>query len=83
MAARFVVGTASLKDIRDLSDNVYALDLIINKSFLIIADPSFWVKNEEDIKAWCNFSLTKWSQYGTMLGFINDEERSLFLMRWA
>jgi hypothetical protein len=83
MSRRFVVGNASLKDIRDLSDNVYALDLIINKSFLIIADPSFWVKNEEDIKAWCDSCLTRWSQYGMMLGFVNDEERNLFLMRWA
>jgi hypothetical protein len=83
MTRRFVIGNASLKDIRDLSDNVYALDLIINKSFLIISDPSFWVKNEEDIKAWCNSSLTNWSQKGMILAFINDEERNLFLMRWA
>ena len=52
MSQRFVVGNASLKNIRDLSDNVYAIELIINNSFLIIADPSFWVKNEEDITTW-------------------------------
>jgi hypothetical protein len=85
MAARFIVGNASLKDIRDLSvsDDVYAIDLIQNNSILIIGQPSFYILNEQEIIKWCNSSLTKWTQKGMILGFINDEERNLFLMQWA
>jgi hypothetical protein len=85
MSQRFIVGNASLQNIRDLSvsDDVYAIDLIKNNSILIIADPSWWVFNEADIINWCNSSLIKWSRHGMLLWFINDEERNLFLMRWA
>jgi hypothetical protein len=85
MAARFIVGNASLKDIRDLSlsDDIYAVDLIVNKSILVIGDVSFYINNEAEIRWWCNSSLTNWAQKGMILGFINDEERNLFLMRWA
>jgi len=83
MTQRFVVGNVSLKNIRELSDDIYTIDLIKNNSILIIADPSWWIFNEKDIETWCNASLTNWSQKGMILGFINDEERNLFLMRWA
>lgn len=85
MAARFIVGNASLKDIRDLSlsDDIYAIDLIQNKSILVISDITFYINNETEIRQWCNSSLTNWSQKGMIMGFVNDEERNLFLMRWA
>jgi len=84
MAPRFIVGhKTSLQDIRTISSDIYAIDLIKNNSILVIADPSWWVFNEEDIEQWCNSCLTKWSQHGMLIGFVNDEERNLFLMRWA
>ena len=84
MLPRFIVGNGlSLSEVRELSDDIQVIDLIQNKSILVIANVSWWVFNEEDIKKWCDQSLTKWSQKGMILGFINDEERSLFLMRWA
>ena len=82
MSRRFIISPVSLQVLRDLAEDIHPIDLIKNKSILIIGEPSFWVKNEEDIKAWCDSCLTKWSQHGMMLGFINDEERNLFLMRW-
>jgi hypothetical protein len=84
MAQRFIIGhKASLQDIRTISSDIYAIDLIKNKSILVISDVSWWVSNAADIEKWCNLSLTRWSLYGMMLGFINDEERNLFLMRWS
>ena len=82
--ARFVVGNGlSLSEVRELSDEVHTIDLIKNKSVLIIGDVSYYVAHLTEIQEWCDLSLTKWSQKGMILGFINDEERSLFLMRWA
>ena len=84
MLPRFIVGNGlSLREVRELSDDIQVIDLIQNKSILVIANVSWWVFNEEDIKKWCDQSLTKWSQKGMIVGFINDEERNLFLMRWA
>jgi hypothetical protein len=84
MKLRFIVGNnLSLSEVRSLSDEIYTIDLIQNKSTLVISDVSFYVSNEAEIKQWCDSSLTKWSQKGMILGFINDEERTLFLMRWA
>jgi hypothetical protein len=84
MKQRFIVGNnLSLSEVRALSDEIYTIDLIQNKSTLVIGDVSFYINNEAEIKQWCNSSLTKWSQKGMILGFINDEERTLFLMRWA
>jgi hypothetical protein len=83
MSPRFIIGNASLKNIRELSDDIYAIDLIKNNSILVIADASYYILNEPEIKKWCEQSLTTWSQKGMILGFINDEERNLFLMRWS
>jgi hypothetical protein len=83
MTQRFIIGNASLKNIRDLSDDIYTIDLIKNKSILVIADASYYILNEQEIIKWCNSSLTTWAQKGMILGFVNDEERNLFLMRWA
>lgn len=84
MSARFIVGNkASLQEIRTISSDIYAIDLIKNNSILVISDAVWWTTNAVDIVQWCDSSLTKWSQKGMLLGFINDEERTLFLMRWA
>ena len=84
MSQRFIVGNGlSLSEVRELSDDIYIIDLIQNKSILVISNLSWWVANEGDIKAWCDSSLTSWSQKGMILGFVNDEERTLFLMRWS
>jgi len=84
MSARFVIGhKTSLQDIRTISSDIYAIDLIKNKSILVIADPSWWVFNEEDIEQWCDSCLKQWSQHGMLIGFVNDEDRNLFLIRWA
>jgi hypothetical protein len=84
MSPRFILGNkASLQDIRTISRDIYPIDLIKNKSILVISNVSWWVSNAADIEQWCNASLTKWSQHGMLIGFINDEERTLFLMRWS
>ena len=84
MTTRFIVGNGlALSEIRELSDEVYAIDLIKNKSILVLANVSFYIENESEIKKWCDSSLTAWSQKGMILGFINDEERNLFLVRWS
>jgi hypothetical protein len=83
MSQRFVIGPISIQVLRDLAESIPTIDLIKNKSILVIADTSFYVKNEAYIVKWCNQSLTSWSQKGMILGFVSDEERDLFLMRWA
>jgi hypothetical protein len=84
MSPRFIIAhKASLQDIRTISSDIYAIDLIKNKSILVISDVSWWVSNAKDIEQWCDSCLTKWSQHGMLIGFINDEERNLFLMRWS
>ena len=83
MSQRFIVNNTSLNNIRDLATDIDAIDLIKNKSILIISNVVWYNDNEAEIKQWCDASLTKWSQKGMILGFINDEERNLFLMRWA
>jgi len=86
MSQRFVVATPSLKQVRDLTydiDSMSAIDLMKNSSILVIADPTYYIINELEIANWCNSSLTAWSQKGMILAFMNDEERNLFLMRWA
>jgi len=84
MTQRFIIGNGlSLSEVRELSENIHTIDLIKNKSILVIADVSWWVLNEEDIAEWCNSSLTSWSQKGMILAFVNDEERTLFLVRWS
>lgn len=81
--ARFVVGQVSLDAVRNLSVVIDTVDLMKSRSILVIADPTFYIDNELEIAQWCDASLTKWTQNGMILGFINDEERTLFLMRWA
>jgi hypothetical protein len=84
MTPRFIIGhKTSLQDIRTISSDIYPIDLIKNKSILVINNVSWWVNNASDIAKWCDASLTKWSQHGMLIGFINDEERTLFLMRWS
>jgi len=83
MSRRFVVSPISLEVLRDLAEDIHPIDLIKNKSILIIGEPSYYTLNEAEIIKWCNSSLTSWSQKGMILGFVNDEERNLFLMRWA
>lgn len=80
---KFIIATPTIKDIRLLSDDIYAVNLMINKSMLIIGDVKYYIDNEDEIKSWCNQSLTSWTQTGMIIGFINDEERNLFLMRWS
>lgn len=81
---RFIVGSASLKDIRELSNNgIEAIDLLKYNSILIISDFGYFLNKEMAIRKWCHLSLTSWAQSGMILGFVNDEERNLFLMRWA
>jgi hypothetical protein len=83
MSQRFVISPISLEVLRDLAEDIHPVDLIKNKSILIIGEPSYYILNEKEIKKWCDLSLTKWSQKGMILGFVNDEERNLFLMRWS
>lgn len=81
--SRFIVGNPTIADIRAMDGDELTLDLIVNRSMLIINDYIFYLDNETEIRNWCNLSLTKWSQNGMVLAFVNDEERNLFLMRWT
>jgi len=63
-------------------------------SMLVISDVKFWQANENEIRAWVNANLKevspaweKWGnkswQTGMVLVFADEEDRMLFLMRWA
>jgi hypothetical protein len=51
--------------------------------WLVIEDVSYFIAYEKEINKWCKNSLTDYVQKGMILGFINDEERTLFLLRWG
>jgi hypothetical protein len=53
------------------------------KSLLILFDYKWWIKNEEEIKNWCENTLSSFEQTGMVLRFANEKEKMLFLLRWS
>lgn len=51
--------------------------------WLIINDYKWWGKNFRIIKEWTTDALTELDHEGMILKFVSDEERNVFLMRWA
>jgi len=51
--------------------------------WMIIADYVWWNKNEYDILCWSKECLELINVEGMMIKFKTDEDRNLFIMRWA
>jgi len=50
---------------------------------LIIADPAYWVRNENDILEWLNRCTPDHHYKGMIIEFKNDEDRCAFLLCWG
>jgi hypothetical protein len=53
--------------------------------YLVIADITYWLKNEPEIYAWMDDNLPRGRlhQQGMTLEFETDEQLTLFVLRWA
>ena len=51
--------------------------------WMIIADYVWWNKNEYDILRWSKECLELIDVEGMMIKFKTEEDRNLFIMRWA
>jgi hypothetical protein len=53
--------------------------------YLVIADITYWLKNEPEIYAWMDDNLPhgRMHQKGMTLEFETDEQLTLFVLRWA
>lgn len=51
--------------------------------WMIIADYMWWGKNEYDILIWTKECLDYFQVDGMMIKFKTDEDRNLFILRWA
>lgn len=49
---------------------------------LLIADPAYWVSNEQDIIDWFDSSNIKFYLKGMILEFESDADKMMFLLRW-
>ena len=50
---------------------------------MLIADYHWWDKNESEIRDWTKECLTSFATQGMIVKFSSEEDRNLFLMRWA
>lgn len=52
---------------------------------LIIEDYAWWVQNDKEIVGWMDDNLPRGRnhQQGMILTFDNDQQRMMFLLRWA
>ncbi len=50
---------------------------------LLIADPAYWVSNEQDIVEWFESSNIKYYAKGMILEFESDADKMMFLLRWS
>ena len=52
--------------------------------WLLISDHRWWNRNYVEIREWAEDSLSKGLvSEGMIVKFINEEERNLFILRWA
>ena len=53
--------------------------------YLVIADITYWLKNEPEIYAWMDDNLPhgRMHQKGMTLEFETDEQLTMFVLRWA
>jgi len=54
-----------------------------NRPMLLIADPGYWVANESEILDWMTQTNVKYHFSGMILEFENNEDKMMFLLRWA
>lgn len=50
---------------------------------LIIEDYVYWVQNIKEIEAWIADHGTSIRQSGMIINFDNDQDRTMFLLRWG
>jgi len=53
-----------------------------NKPLLLIADPGYWLNNQQEILDWFTRSNIKYSLQGMILEFDTQEEKMMFMLRW-
>jgi hypothetical protein len=52
---------------------------------LFIEDYAWWIQNEKDIVMWMDDNLPRGQdhQQGMVITFDNDQQRLMFMLRWA
>ena len=53
--------------------------------YIVIADISYWMKNEDEIYAWMDENLPRGRlhQTGMTIAMNTEQDRTAFLLRWA
>lgn len=54
-----------------------------NAPMLLVADPTYWLANEQDIVDWFASSNIKYYMKGMVLEFESDADKMMFLLRWS
>ncbi len=50
---------------------------------VVISDYSFYNRHAEEIEEWCSDTCANFRREGLVLFFKTNEDRTLFLLRWA
>jgi len=58
------------------------IDVISKRPLLLIADPNYWLDNEDDIVRWAMESNIKYFLEGMILSFDTNEDKMMFMLRW-
>lgn len=55
----------------------------LTKHALLIADYSWYAENEAEVDAWCKRSIPDAWRNGMLMMFNTEQEKVMFLLRWA
>ena len=77
--------TSRFVDITDRHNiQIQHLEMLgLTKHALLIADYNWYAENEAEIKAWCKKSIPNAWHNGMLMMFNNEQEKVMFLLRWA
>jgi len=50
---------------------------------VVILDPKWWMANEYDIREYCSENGIRCQQQGMVVQFQNDEEFTMFMLKWS
>lgn len=59
-----------------------SINVMNQRHMLLVADPEYWVKNEDAIINWFGESNIRYTLTGMMLEFDTPEDKMMFLLRW-
>ena len=60
-----------------------SINVMNKRHMLLVADPEYWVNNEEDIIEWFVESNIRYNLAGMILEFDTQEDKMMFLLRWS